>query len=222
MNARSAISAINKAGLLLVFPLDNRKDPASLWTHFFPRSEMRWEWDDGGDNRVAELWHLREELSRSGKVVYAKWFRGRATFFSRDFFTALLSKLNAGDDPTDSLGPEAEKMLSLLRESSPLSTKQLKKAAELQGKYLEGIYTKALGELWARLLIVGYGEIDDGAFPSLNMGATELLFEELWNDSRNLDPEKRDRLIHDKLAPSLSFQKFFNRTVQKLDHLVAR
>lgn len=40
---------------------------------------MHWEWDDAGDKRVADLWHLREELSRSGeRVVYTKWFQNRA------------------------------------------------------------------------------------------------------------------------------------------------
>ncbi len=35
-------------------------------------------------------------------------------------------------------------------------------------------------ELWSRLLIMGVGEVDDGAFPSLNMSATRLRFEDLW------------------------------------------
>ena len=38
-------------------------------------------------------------------------------------------------------------------------------------------------ELWERLLIVGVGEVDDGAFPSLAVGATEVLFEELWEQA---------------------------------------
>src|SRR5262245_39894917 len=91
MKKSAAIHAIQRHGMLLVFPIDNAREPKSLWSVFYPRAKMRWEWDENGDDRVSRLWHLREELSRSGRVVYGKWFRGRATFFSRDLFRALLS-----------------------------------------------------------------------------------------------------------------------------------
>ncbi len=180
-----AISAIDKAGILLVFPINNRKEPKSLWTTFFPRSEMRWEWDDGGDGRVANLWHLREELSRSQKVVYAKWYQGRATFFSRKVFTAMLSRLLKS--PLPPLSKDASRILRTLQENSPLSTKRLKAATDFQGKFMTPAYEKALKQLWQRLLIVGFGEVDDGAFPSLAIGATSLLFEDLWREANELD-----------------------------------
>ena len=44
------------------------------------------------------------------------------------------------------------------------------------------LYSRALKELWSRLLIVGVGEVADGAFPSLAMSATRHRFEELWPD----------------------------------------
>ncbi|MDB5037548.1 MAG: hypothetical protein JWQ35_1076 [Bacteriovoracaceae bacterium] len=94
MNFRSAVSAVNKAGSLLVFPIKNQREPASLWSEFFPKSVMRWEWDQDGDSRVADLWHFREKLSSSGKVVYSKWFRGRATLFSRELLPSFLQILN--------------------------------------------------------------------------------------------------------------------------------
>ena len=78
MKKRSAITAVRKAGALLVFPMDNRKEPASLWSAFYPKEPMRWEWDESGDDRVAKLWRLRAELSTSREVVYSKWFRGAA------------------------------------------------------------------------------------------------------------------------------------------------
>src|SRR5271167_90429 len=105
MSRKSAVSAINTAGALLVFPLDNRKEPASIWSHFFPRTPMRWEWDESGDNRVGDLWHLRSELSTTRKVVYTKWFRGRATYFSKELFTLLLRVLNT-ESPETGLSQE--------------------------------------------------------------------------------------------------------------------
>ena len=55
---------------------------------------MVWEWDEDGDGRVSDLWHLREKLSKSGQLIYGKWFRGRATLMSREIFPALLKSLN--------------------------------------------------------------------------------------------------------------------------------
>lgn len=183
MDLRKAVSAVEKYGLCLTFPIDNSKDTPSLWYHFFPKSKMRWEWDSGGDNRVAELWHLREQLSRSGKVVYGKWFKGRATFFSKDVFTALHHRFNFREGANRDLTREAAEILSTLDDNSPLSTKQLKRAVSLEGRDLEGVYTRSLKSLWDRLMVVGFGEVDDGAFPSLAIGSTRNLFDELYQKS---------------------------------------
>jgi len=186
MNLRSAVAAIEKRGVLLVYPIENRKDLPSLWSHFFPRSRMAWAWDSGADNRVAELWRLREELSRSGKVAYAKWFRGRATFFSLPVLSALLKIL--GSTEVRELPREAAELLRHLEWNSPLSTKELKRAAGIEGRFQEKTYTAAMKALWSRLLVVGFGEVDDGAFPSLAMGATRLMFEAAWAEAERLDP----------------------------------
>jgi hypothetical protein len=148
---------------------------------------MRWEWDDEGDNRVAQLWRLREEISRSNEVVYTKWYQGRATFFSRDMFVAFLA-ISRGTFNPASLSVASKEILNILRMDSPLSTKQLKLAAGMKGKMYEFEYQRALKQLWSRFLLVGYGEIDDGAFPSLAIGATEILFEDLWNDALKIKP----------------------------------
>src|SRR4051812_35309378 len=91
MQKKSAISAIERQGILLVYPIKNASDPPSLWGVAHPRKKMRWEWDDSGDDSVADLWHLRMELSTSRKVIYTKWYKGRATFFSLPVFQALLA-----------------------------------------------------------------------------------------------------------------------------------
>src|SRR4051812_11251728 len=94
MNVRTAVSKLNKKHMLLVFPANNSKEIPSLWSEFFPRTKMVWEWDENGDTRVSDLWHLREKLSKSGLLVYGKWFRGRATLMSLEVFPALLRSLN--------------------------------------------------------------------------------------------------------------------------------
>lgn len=177
-----AIGAINRERILLVFPIKNSQLPKSIWSVLFPRSEMKWEWDEDADNRVVQLWHLREELSRSSEVVYAKWYRDRATFFSREIFPYFLRALNVSERPR-ALSREAQNLWDCLEDNSPVATRSLKKAAGLYGRENEASYQRALKELWQRLLIVGFGEKNEGAFPSLQMASTRLLFEDLWAEA---------------------------------------
>ncbi|MEQ1876550.1 MAG: hypothetical protein ABL958_07885 [Bdellovibrionia bacterium] len=200
MNQRSAIAKINKRGMLLVFPINNKKEPASLWSEFYPKAKMRWEWDSDGDNRVASLWHLMKRLSGMKDVVYSKWFQGRATFFSRELFLALLADRIRVEDPRAKLSRNAREILETLENDSPLSTKQLKKMTELQGRDNEPAYNRAMKELFSTFLIVGFGEVEDGAFPSLAVGATKLIYEDLWVESRSLDKGAAQETI-DRFLP---------------------
>jgi len=186
---QAALQAIDRTGVILVFPIDNARDPHSLWYHLHPRTRMRWEWDESGDNRVGNLWHLRCQLSTTRKTVYAKWFRGRATLFSLKVFPDILRALNP--DGARGLSTTAGSILRILEAESPISTKELKRMTGLKGRANEAAYEKALKELWSRLLIVGFGEVDDGAFPSLAVGATQVLFESLW-----------EKAFSEELAPS--------------------
>jgi hypothetical protein len=193
---QNAVRAVDRAGACLVYPLAGRKDPASLWHSFFPRKAMRWEWsEEGADDSVAEMWHLRERLSRSEKVVYAKWFKGRATFFSREVFVWLLAYLQSPEEQLRNR--EAIRLYEILREHSPLSTKRLKKYSDLQGKFFEATFSKALRELWEKLLIVGWGEVDDGAFPSLNVGCSRDLFEDLWQEATKFSSDQAAQALEE-------------------------
>lgn len=203
MSRKKAVAAIEKFGILLVYPLQNRKEPTSLWSALYPRSEMVWEWDAGADGRVSALWILREELSRSREVVYAKWYQNRATFFSRDVFIHLLAYFRELTIPAPS-----REILEIFEMDSPLSTKQIKEAAGLQGKSFESAYNRAMKPLWQSLRIVGFGEIDDSSFPSLAVGATSTLFEDLWEESRSVDSVQAAVWLEAKLGTENLFWKF--------------
>jgi hypothetical protein len=207
-NLVKALRAIEEQGALLVYPIDNRREPASLWYTLHPRTPMRWAWDEGADMRVVRLWQLREQLARGREVVYTKWYRGRATFFSRALFAALLACTRKLERP---LGADALDLLAIVEEDSPQSTKQLRRAAGLTGKQGERVYTRALRELWERLLIVGTGEVDDGAFPSLAIGATRWIFEDLWEQSSAPASEQQKLLIARMLAPGTPFGKYWRK-----------
>jgi hypothetical protein len=215
LTVAKAVQFINKKGMLLVFPQGNRKEPASVWSEFFPRTKMRWEWDESGDDRVGELWRLRERLSLSRKVVYAKWFRGRATLISMDLFAAMLRLANPGLPQVDGLSGTAREILELLNEDSPLSTKQLKKLSDLQGRAMESTYQRAMKELWDRLLIVAFGEVDEGAFPSLAIGSTQVIFEELWQQAVEMSEVEAQSLVDKRLSDGSSFRKYWSLLVKK-------
>lgn len=215
MTIAKAVGFLKKQGMLLVFPQENRKEPASLWYEFFPRTRMRWEWDETGDNRVGELWLLREQLSLSGRVVYSKWFRGRATLIANDLFPALLRLANPDFPDVRGLTFAAREILDLLEEDSPLSTKQLKKLSGLQGRASETQYTRALKELWDRFLIVAYGEVDEGAFPSLAIGSTKVIFEDLWNEAGAMSVEEATDVVEKRLPEGTSFRKYWETLRKK-------
>lgn len=217
MTKREAIKAIEQHGMLLAFPVDNAPEPRSLWSVAYPRSKMKWEWDEDGDNRVAELWHLREVLSRSRKVVYVKWFKGRATFFSLDLFRALLA-IYSRQPKFRALSRDARDLLSLLEENSPQSTKQLKRQSGLVGRALEGTYTRALKELWSRLQIVVFGEVDEGAFPSLAIGATKWIFEGLYREAAEMTEAEAEALVDLYIRSQPLLLKQHLRIVAELRH----
>jgi hypothetical protein len=214
MNTRTAIANINRHGVLLVFPFQNRKEPASLWRAAHPRTPLEWEWNDDGDDRVPEMWLLMKRLSDCREVIYSKWYQGRATFFSRDLFRAMLAMFHQpvnGVSPLINRSRTAQSMFEALEMDSPLSTKELKRATDLQGKWNESLYGRGLKELFLRLEVVGFGEVDDGAFPSLAVGATHLLYEDLWGEAMTLSIEKAESQIQDKMPTDSILRKFFDK-----------
>jgi hypothetical protein len=215
MNLRAAVAAVERHHIVLAFPIENRTEPMSLWRHFHPRTPMRWEWDASGDSRVVALWHLRTRLSTSRLVVYSKWFRGRATFFSREMFVAMLALLRA-QPLFDRIPRESRSILDTLELDSPMSSRRLREATELQGAMLESLWNRSTRALWTRLAIVGFGEVDDGAFPSLAIGATKTLFEDLWLESEARDLTEARSFIDAHLSRDNLFRKQFDRDLKAL------
>jgi len=117
----------------------------------------------------------------------------------------LLSYLKSARAP---LSHSSRNVLDILLSDSPLSTKQLKAAAELEGRYLEANYNRAMKPLWSHLLILGFGEFEDSSFPSLGIGASQLLFEELWSKSLTLDPKTAEKYLIKTLHETNPFWKY--------------
>src|SRR5689334_2339314 len=101
-------SIVDRRGIVLVYPLASAP---SLWSELYPRSPMEWDWSADADPRIADLWQGRERLAQTMDVAYAKWFRGRATFFSLPVFHAMLGRLAAAGDLFGGLPFEATNIL---------------------------------------------------------------------------------------------------------------
>lgn len=211
---RQAIAAIEKHGALLVFPHAGRADPPSLWSVLHPGVTMRWAWDDDADDRVVGLWHQRARLAKGREVVYTKWWKGRAVFFSKALFSAMLASLRATGAITEGLSRDAHEILEVLEDDSPLATKELRKRADLSGRPNEARFQRAMKELWARCLIVGTGEVEEGGFPSLAVGATRWIFEELWTAAA--EGASGDPRLESAFASDTAFGKEWRRIVAAL------
>lgn len=222
---KKCLEAIEKHGCLLAYPIDNKKEPQSLWSVLYPRKKMLWDWNSDGGEEIAQLWHTRMEMSVESKVVYAKWYRGRATFFSREVFKNMLAFLRTStevvameaavteaEDDMASMKPklsfQSQEALEVLQMDSPQSTPKLKRALDLRGRENESTFNRALKPLWNYLYIVGFGEEEDSSFPSLNMAATEHVFEDLWNESKNISSEKAQQFLVKKLGQDNLFFKY--------------
>jgi hypothetical protein len=209
----AAVERIRRHGALLVFPINNREQPHSLWSEFFPKTRMIWEWNEESDQRVGDMWQLMKRLSDCRDVVYSKWYQGRATFFSHELFTAMLALRRTCLMPRHELSETARVLFEVLENNSPLSTKELKQLTDLRGRTNESAYTRSMKELFTKLLIVGYGEVDDGAFPSLAVGATELLFEDLWKAGSRMPRGKALSTVDQFMPEDSHFRRFFERGI---------
>jgi hypothetical protein len=209
------VKVVDRLGICLVYPIDDKPELPSLWGAIHPGQKMEWAWDADADPRVARMWHLRGALAESSDVAYAKWFRGRATFFSLPVFHAILGRLHDAGDPLAGLPHESLEILERLREVSPRSTKELRAEVGLKGKAFESIFMHAMKALWARLLIVGTGEVPDGAFPSLAVAATEMMFEDLYNARNDVPPDAAEQLAT-TLERTPAFAKELARSVKAI------
>jgi hypothetical protein len=207
----SAVTSIRQHGALLVFPINNRELPHSLWAEFFPTTRMVWDWNEDSDPRVGEMWQIMKRLSDCREVVYSKWYQGRATFFSHEVFSAMLATRRSHQTPRHQLSETARVLFEVLENNSPLSTRKLKEFAELQGRANEAAYNRGMKELFTRLLIVGFGEVEDGAFPSLAVGATELLFEDLWREGAEMSAVKAQVTLERFLPAESHFRRHFEK-----------
>ncbi len=143
-NYKKAVAAINEHHIQLVYPIKNAPEPRSLWHSLHPRTFMKWDWSEDADQRVVDIWHLKDDLSCGQDVVYAKWFRGRATFFSREIFAPILCLLETTKVDEIHRSVHASDIYDELLERSPLTPKIVRQAVDLSGIHNRSDYEKGV------------------------------------------------------------------------------
>jgi hypothetical protein len=91
---------------------------------------------------------------------------------------------------------------------SPQSTPLLKENLGLRGRMFEAQYNRALKPLWNYLYLVGYGEVADSSFPSLNIAAAATLFEPLWLQAKEVPAKRAEKFLQSKLGDENPFYKY--------------
>lgn len=84
-------NVIQDKGMLLMFPIKNEKDPDSFWPHVFPRSKFFWDWTKDTDPKIFKIRTIIDELLNNDQIIQAKWYKNRATFFSKETFQHMLA-----------------------------------------------------------------------------------------------------------------------------------
>ena len=214
MSYARAVKAINKHHILLVYPIKNAPEPQSLWSVLHPGVEMHWDWSEHADRRIEKMWHLKDELCERCDVVYAKWFRGRATFFSKQIFPAFLRVLGTTQFEEVLSSRDGDAIYQQLLDNSPQTPSMLKEAVEMESKHNRARFDKAMNVLWKKLYIVGTGEVDEGQFPALAAGATRHIFEDLWNEAEEMSLTTAQEVISGCLPPESLFLKFLQRLLK--------
>ena len=85
----------------------------------------------------------------------------------------------------------------------------MKQAADLRGREHEPAFTRGMKELWLRMLIVAWGERDDGAFPSLQAGASKLLHHAAWQAGREMTEAEAIATIDRFWTEDSPFRRYF-------------
>ena len=120
-----AVKYIDAAGFCMLFPVKNVPLTSLYYavTRRNPQSDFVW------DRYVEMLWKWKDELPQRKSVYYAKYFRGRGTFISREQLPFFLAMRETAAEPSDHEHFYAEGRIA---KTLARSGKRLRKTARLQ------------------------------------------------------------------------------------------
>ena len=176
-----ALKLINEFKILYVFPAKNKKTTSeSLWNLLHPRSIFSWKWDETADPKVVRLWWLKDELARSQKALYGRFFSNQPCFVSLDH--AMKNKW--GDQNSDDFEGNNDSLekaiLDSLASNSPQTKRMLKKIIQVDIEaHTKYEWNKAFEKLQRKKLICNLGdsERENSFMPSTEYGFIPTIFE---------------------------------------------
>ncbi len=176
-----AVKFIEAAGFCTLFPVANVPLP-SLYCAATGRDA-----DDGVmfDEHFEKIWHWKDELPRRRRAYYAKYFRGKGTFISREYLPYFLVMREAATTPEDHerfyqqgrIHDDARAIWRALAEYGPLATLELRHACKMETTAGNVRFKRAILDLQCLLAVSHFGsEQETGAWASGKYELTSRAF----------------------------------------------
>jgi hypothetical protein len=189
-----AAKYIDAAGFCMLFPVTNVPLP-SLYGAVTRRDP-----NDGVffDKYFEMIWRWKDELPRRRHAFYAKYFRGRGTFISRQqlpYFLAMRDTAAASGDHyrfyrEGRIRDDVRVIWQALEEYGPLATLELRHACKMETTAGNARFKRAMLDLQCLLLVSHFGvEQETGAWASGRYELTCRAFPEEIAAAANIAPE---------------------------------
>ena len=149
---------LDAVGYCLLFPIKNLPLP-SLYYAVSRKDNPDW------DQYARKVWEWKDELPRKRRGLYAKYFKGRGSFLSRDMLPHFLAMHDTAVEPGDydslyaagRIRDDARAVWEALAEHAPLATLELRHACKMETTTGNVRFKRAMLDLQRLLLVVHFG-----------------------------------------------------------------
>jgi len=196
-----AVKYIDAVGYCMLFPVASVPLP-SLYCVVSRRSP-----DDGiyFDKYFEMVWDWKDQLPRRRRAFYAKYFRARGTFISRQQLPSFLAMREAAVAPEEHerfyaggrISADARAIWETLEREGPLATLELRHACQMETTAGNIRYKRAMLDLQRSLIVSHFGaEQETGAWASNRFELVCRAFSAETAAARKVSPqEARARLV---------------------------
>ena len=200
-----AVKYIDAAGFCMLFPVKNIPLTSLYYavTRRNPQSDFVW------DRYVEMLWKWKDELPQRKSAYYAKYFRGRGTFISREqlpFFLAMRETAVESNDhehfyAEGRIREDARAIWEAIGENGPLATLELRNICKMDSKAGNVRFKRAVADLQCVLVLVHFGtEQETGAWASARYELTCRAFPKETAAARKIAPGEARRMLAAKFV----------------------
>jgi hypothetical protein len=200
-----AVKYIDAAGFCTLFPVKNVPLTSLYYavTRRNPQSDFVW------DRYVEMLWKWKDILPQRKRAYYAKYFRGRGTFISRDLLPSFLAMRETAVEPSDHehfyaegrIREDARAIWEAIAENGPLATLELRNICKMDSKAGNVRFKRAVADLQCMLVVVHFGtEQETAAWASARYELTCRAFSKETTVARTITQADARRMLAAKFA----------------------